>query len=39
MTDLTKDLGWVGFELVMLDRWSGMECTLSERWVFMAMDV
>lgn len=37
--DLTKDLGWVGFELIMLDQWSGLECTLSDRWVFMAMDV
>ncbi|OQO11491.1 hypothetical protein B0A48_03218 [Cryoendolithus antarcticus] len=37
--DLTKDLGWVGFELTMLDDWSGQKCTLSDRWLFLGMDV
>jgi len=37
--DLTRDLGWVGFDLVTLDPWShGKACT-SERWVFLSMDV
>lgn len=37
--DLAKDLGWVGFEIAMLDAWSGRECTLSDRWLFLSMDV
>jgi len=37
--DLAKDLGWVGFEIAMLDAWSGHECTLSDRWLFLSMDV
>lgn len=37
--DLAKDLGWVGFEIAMLDEWSGHECTLSDRWLFLSMDV
>ncbi|OQN96081.1 hypothetical protein B0A48_17881 [Cryoendolithus antarcticus] len=37
--DLTKDLGWVGFELTILDDWSGQKCTLSDRWLFLGMDV
>lgn len=37
--DLTRDLGWVGFELVTLDAWShGKACT-SDRWIFLSMDV
>ncbi|KAL1584421.1 hypothetical protein WHR41_06343 [Cladosporium halotolerans] len=37
--DLAKDLGWVGFEIAMLDAWTGRECSLSDRWLFLAMDV
>lgn len=35
----THSLGWVGFELMMLDAWSAQKSTLSERWLFLGMDV
>lgn len=36
----TRDLGWVGFELMMLDAWAeGDESCLSDRWIFLGMDV
>jgi len=39
VADLTRDLGWVGFELVTLDAWSaGTACT-SNRWLFLGMEV
>lgn len=37
--DLTKDLGWVGFELTMLDAWSDTDACTSDRWTFLSMDV
>ena len=37
--DTTRDLGWVGFELMMLDAWSGEKGCLSDRWIFLSMDV
>lgn len=37
--DLTRDLGWVGFELMMLDRWTGREGVTSDRWIVLGMDV
>ncbi|KAI6960531.1 hypothetical protein KC355_g12722 [Hortaea werneckii] len=37
--DTTRDLGWVGFELMMLDDWSQDNDCLSDRWIFMGMDV
>ncbi|KAH0198155.1 hypothetical protein KCU86_g10082, partial [Aureobasidium melanogenum] len=39
LKDLTRDLGWVGFELTTLDRWSkGVACT-SDKWIFLDMEV
>ena len=39
LKDLTRDLGWVGFELTTLDRWSkGVACT-SDMWIFLDMEV
>ncbi|KAI6802419.1 hypothetical protein KC363_g3131 [Hortaea werneckii] len=37
--DTTRDLGWVGFELMMLDDWAKANDCLSDRWIFMGMDV
>jgi len=37
--DTARDLGWVGFELMMLDAWSDDEGCISDRWIFMGMDV
>jgi hypothetical protein len=37
--DTTRDLGWVGFELMMLDAWSDDKGTISDRWLFLGMDV
>lgn len=37
--DTTRDLGWVGFELMMLDAWSTDTDCISDRWIFMGMDV
>ncbi|KAK5115784.1 hypothetical protein LTR62_000873 [Meristemomyces frigidus] len=34
-----KDLGWVGFELTMLDEWAGEKGCISESWVYLKMDV
>jgi len=36
--DLTKSLGWVGFELTMLDDWAAAGC-ISDRYIFLGMDV
>ena len=36
--DLSRDLGWVGFELATLDEWSdGAACT-SDRWLLLEME-
>ncbi|CZT14270.1 related to ornithine decarboxylase antizyme [Ramularia collo-cygni] len=37
--DLSRDLGWVGFELSMLDPWTNGEGCVSERFILLAMDV
>ena len=38
VADLTRDLGWVGFELLTLDEWAdGSACT-SDRWLFLGME-
>lgn len=37
--DLSRDLGWVGFELSMLDPWTNEEGCISERYIFLGMDV
>ncbi|RMZ18662.1 hypothetical protein D0862_00110 [Hortaea werneckii] len=37
--DTTRDLGWVGFELMMLDDWSPANDCISDKWIFMGMDV
>ncbi|KAH9822015.1 ornithine decarboxylase antizyme like protein [Teratosphaeria destructans] len=37
--DTTRDLGWVGFELMTLDAWSDGKDCVSERWIFLSMDV
>ena len=37
--DLTRDLGWVGFELTTLDFWSNRTVCTSDRWLFLEMEV
>lgn len=37
--DLTRDLGWVGFELTTLDVWSNRTACTSDRWLFLEMEV
>jgi len=37
--DLTKDLGWIGFELVMLDEWSEENGCISDRWLLLGMGI
>lgn len=39
--DLNKSLGWVGFELTMLDAWSadGAAGCISDRYLFLGMDL
>lgn len=37
--DLTRDLGWVGFELATLDSWSNETACTSDRWLLLSMDV
>lgn len=40
LEDLTRDLGWVGFEPVTLEAWSpGMVEVTSPRWLLLAMEV
>lgn len=39
MKTLTRDLGWVGFELVTLDYWSSSTACTSDKWLFLEMDV
>lgn len=39
MKTLTRDLGWVGFELVTLDYWSNSTACTSDKWLFLEMDV
>lgn len=37
--DLTKSLGWVGFDLTTLDEWTTARGCVSDRYIFLAMDV
>ena len=37
--EVTRDIGWVGFELMMLDAWAGASGCISDRWLFLGMDV
>ena len=37
--DLTRNLHWVGFELGMLDNWAGEKGCISDRWLFLSMEV
>ncbi|EME81487.1 uncharacterized protein MYCFIDRAFT_140215, partial [Pseudocercospora fijiensis CIRAD86] len=37
--DLMRSLNWVGFELTMLEAWTGSEGCISDRYVFLGMDV
>lgn len=37
--DVTRDLGWVGFELVTLDKWTQAKGCTSDQWLFLSMDV
>lgn len=37
--DMTRDLGWVGFELVTLGAWSNEAGCTSDRWIFLEMEV
>ena len=37
--EVTRNLGWVGFELMMLDSWAGARGCISDRWLFLGMDV
>ena len=36
---VTRDLGWVGFELSTLEPWSSTKGTVSDRWIFLNVDV
>ncbi|KAK0248064.1 hypothetical protein LTS09_016814 [Friedmanniomyces endolithicus] len=37
--ETTRDLGWVGFELAMLDAWAGRSNAVSDAWLFFGMDI
>ena len=38
--DVIRNLGWVGFEAMMLDQWAGRGAgCISNRWLFLGMDV
>ncbi|KAK0800710.1 hypothetical protein LTR59_005615 [Friedmanniomyces endolithicus] len=37
--ETTRDLGWVGFELAMLDAWAGRSNVTSDSWLFFGMDI
>lgn len=37
--DVTRDLGWVGFEMMMLDSWCDGKTRVSDRWLFLGMEV
>ena len=37
--DVSRDLGWVGFHLMTLDAWKEADQTISNRWLFLEMDV
>lgn len=37
--DVNRSLAWVGFELTLLKHWAGAEGCLSDRYIFLSMDV
>jgi hypothetical protein len=37
--DLNRSLAWVGFELTMLETWAVPDGCISDRYVFLGMDV
>lgn len=37
--DVIRDIGWVGFHLITLDAWVGKKGCVSDRWLFLGMDV
>jgi hypothetical protein len=39
MDALTKDLGWIGFQLATLDDFTQGDEITSDKWLFMDMDV
>ena len=39
LDETTRNLHWVGFELTMLDQWAGDKDCISDRWLFLGMDV
>lgn len=39
MMPLTKDLGWVGFDLLTLEEWTRNDDIVSKEWIFMGMEV
>jgi len=36
---LLRDLRWVGFELTTLTAWTGDSNAISDKWLFLGMDV
>lgn len=37
--DLNRSLAWVGFELTMLEAWATPDGCISDRYIFLGMDV
>ena len=37
--DITRDLGWVGFNLANLDSWSGEHDCISDRWLLLDIEL
>lgn len=37
--DVNRSLAWVGFELTMLEAWAGEGGCISERYVFLGMEI
>ena len=38
VADLTRDLGWVGFELLTLEGWTDGSLYTSDQWLFLGME-
>lgn len=39
IADVARNLNWVGFELMTLDAWAASKDTVSDRWLFLGMEV
>ena len=39
VAEVTRGLNWAGFELMMLDTWAGANDCISDRWLFLGMEV